>query len=66
MNDQTTPAAGAQLTDSTPVVTGNIQIDSWAQLISQFDALIEKINQTHAIICAEITDTQALMREILQ
>jgi hypothetical protein len=66
MDDQTTSAAGAQPADSTPAVTGNISIDSWAQLISQFDALIEKINETHAIMRAEITDTHKLVREALQ
>jgi hypothetical protein len=66
MDDQTTSAAGAQPADSTPAVTGNISIDSWAQLISQFDALIEKINETHAIMRAEITHTRELVHEALQ
>jgi hypothetical protein len=66
MNDQTTSAAGAQPAGSTPAVTGNFPIDSFAQLISQLDALIERINETHAIMRAEIMDTQALVHEALQ
>ena len=66
MDDQTTSAAGAQPADSTPAVTGNSPINSFAQLISQLDALIERINETHAIMCAEITDAQALVHEALQ